>query len=1241
MNKKHSIFHNSLLFGITAVLLATAACSDYIDIEDAEGKPIRLKAGLAYDPTRAAVDLQGPVFEAGTEVNVFITGTTNEQTTPVQIGNYPTVFTTSEPKGTAGSQYNDLNPPAGETPHYLTGAGSKAKIMGAYPTSVKPDPTLEEPDHITFTVKDDQTSDDNYRASDLMLTGVVNHDKNATTVNLPFEHKMAKIIISAIGEPGVTVDDEIIIGCTTDVHHGVGIYRSIDLDMSKADYKSPLDYSETTSEYIPLGLSNRGQITIANEGAVLIPPQMVTTADFIVVKGHTAGNPTTRKAYFSIASKMFEAGKEYKLTLAISANNFQEPDDPNPISVSITGWTSNYGELTLMPYGGYQGVGIASIDPVMYDGTAHTPKPEVTYGTGEGSKLLREGSTKDFIYNYVDNKNAGHAQVLVIGQNYYAGLAQVQGFVINKRLGKVSFPANSARKGDDGNGIEFAQNLTLPAIKANNTAADDATLKADGDITYSAEDANGNPTSVITVDQTDGTVNVQSVGRAFVRATVPLGSPNLTPSDGKNFFYTDGVEEGTVNTYTDRYEVLIKAKQPKMEGTGSLKVVWSTGNKTEIEGETADKDTYFVYDGSKKSLASLTVSDGDYTLAAGEPNGTDGDYTYTFLNNEGTDSPLHQGTYKLVIKGRNNYYSTTPIEIPIEIKQAKPTLSMTKDRKKYLWIGQYSASAPTDRRTTRPATTEYWAQNSLRYSSLNSGIAKVDPTTGLITGVAPGETFIVAHVDADGSTHQDYSAADTIRFPVKVVKADFEFKLTRIKKSGYEEPQLRRDANGVPIGAHTEWVCPAKGNWQLDCYGAQGANTPNHQYENGDGEAYPAKAAGGKGAHVSGQVELPRNKLLYVNVGEQGRNVYTGATRDTTQVPHFYYELDGFAWNGGGNVVWGGLIMMDNMGSKTDHSDAPFNTDATSVRNVIQDVISGGGGATDISLSWAEYPQPTKMKINQSGFTARFFDWKSAAHLYSRVMVAGGGGGGIYYLNENGYGNGGDGGAWTGENGKWFDYGEGGQMDRGGRGGMIQNWKTSPTNSPTTWRNQTMRHQMIYYLEGPFAGGYSCTDGMFGEGGNYTQTRQGCGAGGGGWYGGGSGGEQSSNGSGGGGSSFVWSEMSVTKSSANSSSSVKMYTLYDTIESDWNGYLKMTPDHTGRQSNWHDGDDAYETTSFAAQFGNISNFQPYMPTTDASHSTRKDHNNVINYFTNVKADQGANQGDGWATIRLVQIDEDQ
>ena len=1208
-----TIVYRCLLF--LGAMFGMAACAD-VDFSDDDfvRKPMSFTAGRSFDPTRAATtNVQGDLFDADEEINVFIQGSIDGGSTWTEtildhdgeaIGTSarPAVFVTSafsggynklSSKTTSTQPYYPMNPPGGIT------SDVKAKIYAAYPTSATPLTP-------TFTVQYDQSTDRGYKNSDLMLITPFEHSKNNEVINLPFRHKMTKLIVSAIPDGGVTIDDEITLGW---------IKRRVEINVLTGDFVRDVSGDPVVSDENESDLKTC-TIKILNGGAAVFPPQFLEAASrFIMITGKDeSGQP--QSAQFNILDKTFEEGRVYKLNLHISQQDFTpNPNNGEPHISTITGWSADYDELTVTPSGGYSGVTIADIDGnvgivstldetvtgaqveegcYVYTGQPRCPKPAVTYG--DGNIPMVEGT--DFKYVYIDNVNASaNAQVMVQGMGSYAGLAALKPFTIKRAKAKITFPEGSDKTGD--RAVYYNPDETLndldELVQYINTG--------DGDVIYSViADGTGESADCASVDPVDGIVTIQNVGTCTILATA---------SAGRNYDYPSPDN-------TCKYKIEIK---PKEVTETNLTVTYTP--------------TEFTYDGYEKKLTTLVVADGEYTLAEGV------DYEYTFLNNEGTGAPIHQGTYTLVIRGKGNYNSSTDIEFPIKVNKAKPTIEMTKDRKKFLWLGQYNPSAPKDRRTTRLATTNDWARESLYYQSENAEIVTVNSSTGLITGVAEGETFIVVGVSADASANQDYIAADTIKFPVKVVKSDYTFKLNRRTVSGYDEPQVERNATtGVPVGAHSEWICPAKGLWQLDCYGAQGAGTPKRRYVN-SGAEYTAKASGGKGAHIAGRVELPRGKHLFVNVGEQGRNVYTGSTRNTTQVPHGYYELDGFAWNGGGNVVWGGLIMMDAMGSAADHSDAPYNTDATSSRNVVQDVISGGGGATDISLSWAEYPQPAKMKINQTGFNARFFDWKSAAHLYSRIIVAGGGGGGIYYAGEGGFGNGGDGGAWNGGDGLWFDYGEGAKMDRPGFGGMIQSWKTSPTNSPTTWRNMTMRNQMIFYREGPFAGGYSCTDGMFGEGGNYTQTRQGCGAGGGGWYGGGSGGEQSSNGSGGGGSSFLWSEEYVTKSSAGGNASVKMYTLYDTIDSDWNNYLRFTPTHDGRQSNWHEGDDAYENTSFAAQFGAISNFKPYMPTTSSTVAEQRNNNNYIPYMTKVISDPGANPGDGWAKITLVQIDEDQ
>ena len=187
--------------------------------------------------------------------------------------------------------------------------------------------------------------------------------------------------------------------------------------------------------------------------------------------------------------------------------------------------------------------------------------------------------------------------------------------------------------------------------------------------------------------------------------------------------------------------------------------------------------------------------------------------------------------------------------------------------------------------------------------------------------------------------------------------------------------------------------------------------------------------SGGKGAYLAGSLYIKKGQKLYIYVGGQGQTSGVGG------------------WNGGGSCT-----------------------------NSTKDAAcSGGGGATDISLKG----------------TAESTTWDSDDHFNSRILVAGGGGGALYYnagnFFQNGYANGGYGGAWNG---------------RAGTG------TTNAGGGATRSSAGTAR-------------GTNASAGSFGKGGNYAGSSA-AGCGGGGWYGGGSGGDNGRHGAGGGGSSYMW-----------------------------------------------------------------------------------------------------------------------
>lgn len=1339
--KRYRIFLFQCITALVAILtLATCADTDFAD-ELGDEKPIILSASRAFDATRAVTtNVQDVLFEEGEKINVWIEGSDDGGTTwgyenicdldGVQAGSYvdPIVFSTSAATNGTNILYpdEDTNQPQ---PYYplnpVNGKSSsvKARIHAAYPADVTHQTE-------TFTVQYDQTTKENYKKSDLMFAAPFTHAKNNEVVSLPFKHKMVKLIINAIPDGGVTIDPEITLG---------SIMRSVDINVEKGDFV----YTDDTKTKPKVSDDNEDnykerKIKMKNGGAVLFPPQFLeSVVEFILITGKDeGGQPQT--AQFDIIGKTFEAGRVYTLNLHISNNDFTPHAELKTPHVStITGWTEDYDELTVTPSGGYKGVTIDDIDGNVTAETSTSgaftaggnfiysvdenrkpvpccPTPTVTYGDDDVPMI--EGT--DFRYQYVDNLHAGNnAQVMIIGIGKYAGLAALKPFKIERAQGEIYFPANSDKTGD--NAVDFYPDLNIGFVKAENTG--------DGVVTYSViADGDGEDAGCASVDPVDGFVILQNVGKCTILATV---------ENGRNYDYPEGKN-------TCKYKLEIKAREVKV------------GNLT-VDYEPKE----FTFDGTTKELTKLNVYDGEHTLALNV------DYTYTFTDKENRYEglPIHHGTALLTIKGKGNYDENTAIEIEIPIKQAKATLEVKTTE---LALGEYKAAAPKDRRKTREAITEEWAKSKLRFSVSATEDVKENSVvrvtnTGLLTGLGnftlndqaeePKSTIVYVVVDADDSQYQDWAASEQQHFDVKVYKSDFQFKIVRHEVAGYYEKQVKIMSDGIPEGAHTEWMCQAKGEWQIDCYGAQGGTTPKRTCERSDkrrsghtdlgpaikDNAYDNQGTGGRGAHIAGRIKLPKGMLLHVNLGQKGRVVYPGEQRvryfsqpttNTTTNRDSYrgtnggkqngdvstlkagdYEWAGFAWNGGGGLVWGAHNMyqhpmyydQDNwfVGCNYTTENSPKATGLTgSTSNMGQSYnmfpMPSGGGATDVSLAWDEEngrykPYTAKEdedKVPTGYWRTGFTDsqkngtrgwayahnmvnreygvgidgddkhmvgvqWKNPAHLYSRIIVAGGGGGGLYYDSNSAYGDGGYGGAWEGQNGLFNDYGTGGYVNEAGRGGApYYNWKYYGKSKITRTDNRTSEYNAtgtgttyptdIVYYDGPIGGSWSCTDGMFGEGGNTFQPAQGCGGGGGGWYGGGGGGEAGQNGTGGGGSSFIWTDQVKVQPylSTNGSrgTAKEMYKFYDSIDEDYKNFNGW---YAGSPKNYSSYIQEYDEWHKKA-----SNFYEFMPTNATARANRNNRASGIEcpfFHQIVTADAGTNAGDGWAKITLVEIDDEQ
>lgn len=175
----------NMIFAAIAALALTA-CSNDDDIKVGGDNAILLTSSLNVAETRAATDIQTSAFDAGETVDVYITennGGNNPTTYP-----QPIEYTTGAGGAlTVGTQY------------YYPTSGNGVNIYALYPATAA---TGE-----LFTIKEDQSTDANYKASDLMYGKPVVANPvspSANAVNIKFSHLLSKVTINLIAGANVT-----------------------------------------------------------------------------------------------------------------------------------------------------------------------------------------------------------------------------------------------------------------------------------------------------------------------------------------------------------------------------------------------------------------------------------------------------------------------------------------------------------------------------------------------------------------------------------------------------------------------------------------------------------------------------------------------------------------------------------------------------------------------------------------------------------------------------------------------------------------------------------------------------------------------------------------------------------------------------------------------------------------------------------------------------------------------------
>lgn len=176
----------NMIFAAIAALALTA-CSNDDEIKVGGDNAILLTSSLDVAETRAATNIQTSAFDAGETVDVYITE--NEPGTNETHYNQPILATTK----TGGAL--DLQ----DGPYYYPTSGNGVNIYALYPATAA---TGE-----LFTIKEDQSTDANYKASDLMYGKPATNNPvspSANAVDIQFSHLLSKVTINLIAGANVT-----------------------------------------------------------------------------------------------------------------------------------------------------------------------------------------------------------------------------------------------------------------------------------------------------------------------------------------------------------------------------------------------------------------------------------------------------------------------------------------------------------------------------------------------------------------------------------------------------------------------------------------------------------------------------------------------------------------------------------------------------------------------------------------------------------------------------------------------------------------------------------------------------------------------------------------------------------------------------------------------------------------------------------------------------------------------------
>ena len=261
--------------------ILTAACSN----EDggqagAPADAIVLTASMGKaDATRGSQDVQATAFDEGELVSVEMTARNMERSV------YRAAAVDADGKNELTAYTTALTWPANN---------GSVSIRAYYPSTVTSSTA-------TFTVQADQSSDDNYKLSDLMYAEPVANQAKAASVPLTFHHALSKVVVKLTAGSGA--DDAMLSHCAVAVKACKTAALSGGVATPVADATAAADYG-----YIKIG-------TGAAVAGIIVPQTIDGSATAQPFVRETIGE---KHLYYKLRTrKAFEARKMYTYTLRV------------------------------------------------------------------------------------------------------------------------------------------------------------------------------------------------------------------------------------------------------------------------------------------------------------------------------------------------------------------------------------------------------------------------------------------------------------------------------------------------------------------------------------------------------------------------------------------------------------------------------------------------------------------------------------------------------------------------------------------------------------------------------------------------------------------------------------------------------------------------------------------------------------------------------------------------------------